>query len=68
MAKEEIYSNSNNYNNNLLNVTKSLYIVTNLGQLPFMLFTEIARTWDVFVFERDSVNTVVIHSYSTVPA
>ena len=26
-------------NNNLLKVTKSLYRVTNLGQLPFMLFT-----------------------------
>ena len=25
--------------NNLLKVTKSLYIVTHLGQLPFMLFT-----------------------------
>ena len=26
----------------LQKVTKSLYIVTNLGQLPFTLFTEIA--------------------------
>mgnify|MGYP006889265512 CR=1 FL=1 len=46
----------------LLEVTKSLYIVTHLGQLPFMLFIEIARTW---VVQRDSVNTAVIHSYST---
>ena len=30
---------SDNNNNNLLKVTKSLYIVTHLGQLPFMLFT-----------------------------
>ena len=36
--------------------------MTYLGQLPFMLFTEIARTWAV---QRDSVNTVIIHSYST---
>ena len=42
-------------------VTKSLYIVTILGQLPFMLFTEIAQTW---VAQRDSVNTAIIHSYS----
>ena len=28
----------------LLKVTKSLYIVTNLGQLPFMLFTQMAWT------------------------
>ena len=28
-----------NKNNNLLKVTKSVYIVTNLGQLPFMLST-----------------------------
>ena len=45
----------------LLKVTKSLYIVTNLGQLLFTLFTEIAHTWDV---QRDSVNTAIIHSYS----
>ena len=45
-----------------LKVTKSLYIVTILGQLPFMLFTEIAQTWAV---QRDSVNTAIIHSYST---
>ena len=36
--------------------------MTILGQLPFMLFTEIAQTW---VVQRDSVNTVIIHSYST---
>ena len=29
----------------LQKVTKSLYIVTHLGQLPFMLFTQMARTW-----------------------
>ena len=29
-----------------------------------MLFTEIAQTWDV---QRDSVNTAIIHSYSTLP-
>ena len=46
----------------LLKVTKSLYIVTNIGQLPFMLFTQMAQTWAV---QRDSVNTTIIHSYST---
>ena len=29
----------------LQKVTKLLYIVTHLGQLPFMLFTQMARTW-----------------------
>ena len=29
-----------------------------------MLFTEIAQTW---VVQRDSVNTAIIHSYSTLP-
>ena len=38
--------------------------MTILGQLPFMLFTEIAQTWAV---QRDSVNTAIIHSYSTLP-
>ena len=33
-----------NDNQPLLKVTKSLYIVTNIGQLPFMLFTEITET------------------------
>ena len=47
-----------------LKVTKSLYIVIVLGQLSFMLFTEIAETW---VVQRDSVNTAIIHSYSTLP-
>ena len=60
--------NSNNYNNNnnqpQLKVTKSLYIVIVLGQLPFTLFIEMAQTW---VFQRDSVNTTIIHSYSTSP-
>ena len=51
-----------NDNQPFLKVTKSLYIITNLGQLPFMLFTEIAQTW---VAQRDSVNTAIIHSYST---
>ena len=46
----------------LLKVTKSLYIVTNLGQLPFMLFTQMARTWAV---QGDNVNTSIIHLYST---
>ena len=45
-----------------LKVTKSLYIVTHLGQLPFMLFTEMARTWAI---QEDSVNTSIIHRYST---
>ena len=53
-----------NDNQPSLKVTKSLYIVTILGQLPFMLFTEIAQTWAV---QRDSVNTAIIHSYSTLP-
>ena len=48
----------------LLKVTKSLYIVTNIGQLPFMLFTQMAQTWAV---QRHSVNTAIIHSYSTLP-
>ena len=60
--------NSNNYNNNnnqpQLKVTKSLYIVIVLGQLPFTLFIEMAQTWAV---QRDSVNTAIIHSYSTLP-
>ena len=38
--------------------------MTILGQLPFMLFTEIAQTW---VVQRDSVNTVIMHSYLTLP-
>ena len=38
--------------------------MTILGQLPFMLFTEIAQTW---VVQMDSVNTAIIHSYSTLP-
>ena len=38
--------------------------MTHLGQLPFMLFTEIAKTW---VVQRDSVNTAIINSYSTLP-
>ena len=49
-------------NNNLLKVTKSLYIVTHLGQLPFMLFTQMARTWAI---KEDGVNTSIIHWYST---
>ena len=36
--------------------------MTDLGQLPFTLFTEIAQTW---VVQKDSVNTSIIHSYST---
>ena len=43
-------------------VTKSLYIVTHLGQLPFILFTQMARTW---ALKEDSVNTTIIHWYST---
>ena len=46
----------------LQKVTKSLYIVTHLGQLPFMLFTQMARTWAV---KEDSVNMTIIHWYST---
>ena len=44
--------------------TKSLYIVTHLGQLPFMLITQMARTW---ALKEDSVNTTIIHWYSTLP-
>ena len=47
----------------LQKVTKSLYIVTHLGQLPFILFTQMARTW---ALKEDSVNTTIIHWYSTV--
>ena len=46
----------------LQKVTKSLYIVTHLGKLPFMLFTQMARTWAI---KEDSVNTSIIHWYST---
>ena len=49
--------------NNNLKVTKSLYIVTHLGQLPFMLFTQMNRTWTI---KEDSVNTSIIHWYSIV--
>ena len=45
-------------NQPLQKVTKSLYIVTHLGQLPFMLFTQMARTWAI---KEDSVNTTIIH-------
>ena len=38
----------------LQKVTKSLYIVTHLGQLLFILFTQMARTW---ALKEDSVNT-----------
>ena len=41
-------NNNQEYNNQqptLLKVTKSFYIVTVLGQLPFTLFTQIAQTW-----------------------
>ena len=38
--------------------------MTNLDQLPFMLFTEVAQTW---VVQRDTVNMVIIHTYSTLP-
>ena len=51
-----------NDNQALQKVTKSLYIVTHLGQLPFMLFTKMARTWAI---QEDSVHTSIIHSYST---
>ena len=53
-----------NDNQPSLKDTKSLYILTNLGQLPFMLFTEIAQTW---VVQRDSVNMAIILLYSTLP-
>ena len=49
--------NSYKMTKNLTKVTRSLYIVTNLGQLPFMLFTQMARTSAV---QRDSVNTSII--------
>ena len=60
----EMQQLQNNNNQPLLKVTKSLYIVTNLGQLPFMLFTQMARTWAI---KEDSVNTSIIHWYSTLP-
>ena len=63
------YQECNSYNNEqptttFTKVTKSLYIVTNLGQLPFMLITEMARTWAI---KEDIVNTSIIHLYSTLP-
>ena len=51
-------------NQPLQKVTKSLYIVIHLGQLPFMLITEMAWTWAI---KEDSVNTSIIHWYSTLP-
>ena len=36
--------------------------MTHLGQLPFMLITQMARTW---ALKEDSVNTSIIHRYST---
>ena len=38
--------------------------MTHLGQLPFILFTQMARTWAI---QEDSVNTSIIHWYSTLP-
>ena len=49
-------------NQPLQKFTKSLYIVTHLGQLPFTLITEMAQTW---AMKEDSVNTSIIHWYST---
>ena len=54
---------NNKYNEPQLKVTKSHYIVTILGQLPFTLFIEIAQTWAV---QRKSENTANISSYLTV--
>ena len=51
-------------NQPLQKVTNSLYIVTNLGKLPFMLITEMVRTWAI---KEDSVNTSIIQLYSTLP-
>ena len=56
------YATVTNEQQPLQKVTKSLYIVTHLGQLPFMLITEMARTWAI---KEDSVNTTIIHWYST---
>ena len=50
------------YNQPHKEVTRSLYIVTNLGQLPFELITQMAQT---LAIQRDSVNTSIIHLYST---
>ena len=36
--------------------------MTHLGQLPFRLFTQMARTW---ALKEDSVNTSIIHWYPT---
>ena len=60
----EMQQLQSNNNQPLLKVTKSLYIMTNLGQLAFMLFTQITRTW---VVQGDNVNTSIIHLYSTLP-
>ena len=49
-------------NQPLQKATKSLYIVTHLGQQPFTLITQMARTW---ALKEDSVNTSIIHWYST---
>ena len=38
--------------------------MTHLGQLPFVLFAQMARTWAI---QEDSVNTSIIHWYSTLP-
>ena len=57
----------NSYKNEqqpLQKVTNSLYIMTHLGQLPFMLITQMARTW---ALKEDGVNTSIIHWYSTLP-
>ena len=39
-----LFNRKQQYNQPYKKVTRSLYIVTNLGQLPFMLITQMAQT------------------------
>ena len=43
---------------------ESVYILTDLGQLPFTLFTQNSLNLDC---PRDNVNTAILYSYSTLP-
>ena len=54
------FSYKNNNNQPLQKVTKSLYIVTDLGQLPFMLFTQMARTWAVHKGQCEYVHYTLV--------
>ena len=59
-----LFNRNNNTTQPYKKVTRSLHIVTDLGQLPFMLITQMAQTWSI---QKDSVNTSIIHLYSTLP-